>query len=56
MSGRMLKPLLLLNCTFVLMLVTLGPRYGWTVMVIIGGVISAFNILALRSRTGNPRQ
>ncbi|MGH2514805.1 MAG: hypothetical protein ACRDHP_04040 [Ktedonobacterales bacterium] len=56
MSGRMLKPLLLFNCTFVLMLVTLGPRYGWTVMVLIGGIISAVNILALRSREGNPKR
>lgn len=55
MSGRVLKPLLLLNATFLLMLVTLGPRYGWTVMVIIGAIISAFNILAIRSGVGKPR-
>ncbi|HLZ20999.1 MAG TPA: hypothetical protein VKQ30_02600 [Ktedonobacterales bacterium] len=55
MSGRMLKPLLLLNATFVLMLVTLGPRYGWMVMVFIGAIISAFNILAIRSGARKPR-
>jgi hypothetical protein len=55
MSERVLKPLLLLNATFVLMLITLGPRYGWTVMVLIGAIISAFNILALRSGAGKPR-
>jgi hypothetical protein len=55
MSERVLKPLLLLNATFVLMLITLGPRYGWTVMVLIGALISAFNILAIRSGAGKPR-
>lgn len=54
MSGRVLKPLLLLNGTFVLMLITLGPRYGWTVMVLIGAIISTFNILAIRGGRGKP--
>lgn len=57
MSGSVLKPLLLLNSVYLLMLITLGPRYGWPVMILIGAIVSAFNILALRagSRTGKPR-
>lgn len=49
MPGRVLKPLLLLNATFILMLVTLGPRYGWTVMILIGAIISALNLIAVRA-------
>ena len=55
MSGSVLKPLLLLNATYLLMLITLGPRYGWTVMILIGAIISAFNILVLRTGAGARR-
>ncbi|HEV7128892.1 MAG TPA: hypothetical protein VGN32_15790 [Ktedonobacterales bacterium] len=41
-------PLAVLNGGFVVMLITLGPRYGWLVMVIIGAAVSAANIAAIR--------
>ena len=41
-------PLTLLNGGFVVMLITLGPRYGWPVMIIIGSAVSAVNIAAIR--------
>jgi hypothetical protein len=28
--------------------VTLGPRYGWTVMIIIGALVSLLNLVAVR--------
>lgn len=48
MSKRLLTPLLILNGAYLVMLLTLGPVYGWTVMVLIGFLVSAANILAIR--------
>jgi|GEM_PF-5779704 len=54
MPSTVLKPLLLLNAAFVVMLVTLGPRFGWTVMVIIGALVSVLNLIAVRAFSQRP--
>ena len=51
MLKRVLTPLLVLNGAYLVTLVTLGPVYGWTTMVLIGVLVSAANIIAInRSR------
>ena len=55
MNRTILKPLALFNLAFVLMLVTLGPRYGWAVMIIIGALVTALNLFVIRSLSKPPR-
>jgi hypothetical protein len=55
MRRRLLKPLLAMNAAFVVMLITLGPRYGWSVMIIIGVLVSMLNMLAVRAWSEPPR-
>jgi hypothetical protein len=59
-SARMPKnvvlPLLALNVVFVLMLVTLGPRYGWAPLVLAGALVSAVNLFAVRAAARPPRR
>ncbi len=55
MPKNVLKPLMALNVTFLLTLVTLGPRYGWTVMIIAGAFVSALNLWAVRAAARPPR-
>jgi hypothetical protein len=38
-----LRPLLALNAVY-LVLATLGPHYGWTVMILVGAVVSALTL------------
>jgi hypothetical protein len=52
MPKRVLTPLLVLNGAYVVTLVTLGPVYGWVTMVLIGVVVSAANIIAIRRASG----
>jgi hypothetical protein len=49
MPRSILLPLLALNAAFVALLVLVGPTYGWLVMVIIGALVSAANIYAIRA-------
>ena len=56
MPKNVVLPLLALNAVFVLMLVTLGPRYGWAPLVLAGAVVSAVNLLAVRTAARLPRR
>jgi hypothetical protein len=48
MPRSVLVPLLVLNGGFLVMLVTIGPTYGWLTMVLIGALISAANVYVWR--------
>jgi hypothetical protein len=48
MPRRVLAPLLVLNGAYLVMLVLLGPVYGWVTMVLVGAFVSAANIYAIR--------
>ena len=50
-----LRPLLALNAVY-LVLATLGPHYGWTVMILVGAVVSAVNLLVVRAASAPPRR
>lgn len=52
---NVLTPLLLLNGVYVLMLFTLGPRYGWGTMIFIGALVSALNLIIVRVTAPRPR-
>jgi hypothetical protein len=51
-----LRPLLALNVVYLVLLVTLGPHYGWTVMILVGAVVSAVNLLVVRAASAPPRR
>jgi hypothetical protein len=55
MPSNLLKPVMALNAVFVLLLITLGPRYGWNLMIAIGALVSVVNILAVRAAGKPPR-
>jgi hypothetical protein len=52
---NVLTPLLLLNGVYVLMLFTLGPRYGWGTMIFIGALVSMLNLIIVRVTAPRPR-
>ncbi len=52
---NVMKPLVALNAIYLLMLVTLGPRYGWTVMILAGAIVSTVNLLVVRA-AATPRR
>jgi len=54
MPSNLLKPVMALNAVFVLVLITLVPRYGWTLMIAIGALVSIVNILAVRAASKPP--
>ena len=56
MPKNIFLPLLGLNAVYVLMLVTLGPRYGWTVMIVAGAFVTMVNLLAVRACSTPPRR
>jgi hypothetical protein len=56
MPKNVVLPLLALNVVFVLMLVTLGPRYGWAPLVLAGALVSAVNLFAVRAAARPPRR
>lgn len=51
-----LRPLIALNIVYLFMLVTLGPRYGWTAMIVAGAIVSAVNLLVVRAGTTPSRR
>ena len=54
MPKNVLTPLLLLNGVYVLMLFTLGPRYGWGTMIFIGALVSMLNLIIVRVTAPRP--
>ncbi len=56
MPKNVVLPLLALNVVFVLMLVTLGPRYGWGPLVLAGALVSVVNLFAVRAAARPPRR
>jgi hypothetical protein len=49
-------PLIALNAVYLVMLVTLGPRYGWTTMIVAGAIVSGVNLLVVRATSTPPRR
>ena len=56
MPKNVLTPLLLLNAVYILMLVTLGPRYGWGTMIVIGALVSTINLIIVRVTSAPPKR
>ena len=57
MPKNVLTPLLLLlNAVYVLMLFTLGPRYGWGTMIVIGALVSTINLVIVRVTSAPPKR
>lgn len=54
MQKRVLTPLLVLNGAYVVMLVLLGPVYGWVTMLLVGVAVSAANIIAINRINRSP--
>ena len=51
-----LRPLIALNVVYLVMLVTLGPRYGWTAMIVAGAIVSVVNLLVVRAGATPPHR
>ncbi len=56
MPKNTLTPLLIVNAVYILMLFTLGPRYGWGTMILIGALVSTLNLIIVRVMSVPPRR
>lgn len=56
MPRNVFTPLLLLNAVYILMLFTLGPRYGWGTMIVIGALVSTLNLIIVRVTSVPPKR